>query len=53
MDAKKTLIAVIGFGAFIVGGLMSRQTAIEGIELLEDKMQNLRDRYKDSDEPSE
>jgi hypothetical protein len=42
---KKTLIQVIGLGAFIIGGLLTRESAIEGIELLEDRIDKIKNKH--------
>lgn len=44
---NKFLVGVIGAGAFIIGGLMSRQTAIEGLELVDEKI----DKFKHRNDP--
>lgn len=36
---NKYLTAIVGAGAFIIGGLLARQSAIEGIELLDETVQ--------------
>lgn len=41
---KKTLISVIGVGAFVIGGLLARESAIEGIDLLEDKIDKIKNK---------
>lgn len=33
-----TLTAVVGFGTFVIAGLMAREASREGIELFEDKV---------------
>lgn len=38
---NKYVTGAIGIGAFIIGGLLTRQSAIEGIELLDEKMNTL------------
>lgn len=47
MDARKLLIQTIGIGAFVIGGLMAREKAIEGVELAEKKFN---DRLKPNEE---
>lgn len=37
---NKYLTGIVGVGAFIIGGLLARQSAIEGIELLDEKIQS-------------
>lgn len=35
---NKIIAGAIGIGAFIIGGLMARQSAIEGLELVDEKV---------------
>lgn len=44
---NRLIVGVIGVGAFIIGGLMSRQTAIEGLELVDEKI----DQFKHRNDP--
>jgi len=37
---KKSLTTIIGIGAFIIGGLLAQQSAVEGIELLDEKIKD-------------
>lgn len=48
---KKGLTTVIGIGAFIIGGLLAQQSALEGIELLEDKVKDKLDKHRPSETP--
>lgn len=41
-----TAKAIIGIGTFIIAGLMAREGALEGIELVEDKTNDAIDRFK-------
>ena len=34
----KAVIVAVGFGTFIIGGLLAKQGAEEGLEILEDKV---------------
>lgn len=38
MDAKKVVAQLIGLGAFIIVGLQAREKAIEGVDLVEEKV---------------
>jgi hypothetical protein len=49
---KKTLIQIVGIGAFIVGGLLARESAIEGIELVDDKVRKLKNKTPDELPPA-
>lgn len=41
-----TAKAVIGFGTFIIAGLMAREAALEGVELFEEKTNDTVDKFK-------
>lgn len=44
---NKFIAGAIGIGAFIIGGLMARQSAIEGLELFDEKV----DQFKHRNDP--
>ena len=52
MDVKlgNNLKALIGVGAFVIGGLLARESAIEGIELLEEKVNDRIKKKQQTDE---
>jgi len=41
---KKTITTVIGLGAFVLGGLLAQQSAVESIELFEDRVNKLKNK---------
>jgi hypothetical protein len=47
---NKYITGIIGVGAFVIGGLLARQTAIEGIELLDETVKN---RFHKNDPPAD
>jgi prefoldin subunit 5 len=42
-----TAKAIIGVGTFIIAGLMAREGALEGVELFEEKTNDMIDKVKD------
>lgn len=38
---KRYITGIIGVGAFVIGGLLARQSAMEGMELFDEKMHKM------------
>lgn len=44
---NKYLTGIVGLGAFVIGGLLARQSAIEGMELLDETIQGFTNRHNE------
>ena len=44
LSTNKFITGAIGIGAFIIGGLMARESALEGLELVDKKVEDFKHR---------